>query len=319
MTVMCGEWYGGGMSTNELATIPTTTLEASSPNHFNEVAGGWLTFYRNENTREAYRRDLWDFATWCADVHGITPLVAPEELVNLYADHLAGEGLALSTQARHLAALSSFYKYATRKHAVNVNPAAYVVRPRTSNESPTLGMDKAQAAAFLNAAEAAGPRDYALACLLTLNGLRISEALSLNVGATYAEHAHQVIEVLGKGDKKRRVPIGRRTLHAITAATGERTDGPLLTDSEGARLNRHQARRIVARLARAAGIANPERITPHSCRHTFVTLSLEAGVPLHKVQDGAGHASPETTRRYDRQLNALKGAATYALTDYLDE
>lgn len=307
------------MSTNALATIPTTALEPSSPNHFPEVAGGWLTFYRNPNTRAAYRRDLEAFATWCADVAGITPLAAPEELVNLYAEHLAGEGLALSTQARHLAALSSFYKYAARKHAVGVNPATHVVKPRASNESPTLGLDKEQAGAFLNAAEAAGPRDYALACLLTLNGLRVSEALSLNVGATYAEHAHQVAEVLGKGDKVRRVPIGRRTLHAIAAATGERTEGPLLTDSTGARLNRYQARRIVTRLARAAGIANPERITPHSCRHTFVTLSLEAGVPLHKVQQGAGHASPETTQRYDRQRNALKGAATYALTDYLDE
>lgn len=80
-------------------------------------------------------------------------------------------------------------------------------------------------------------------------------------------------------------------------------------------MNRHQAARAIGRLCRAAGIT--KRITPHSLRHTMVTLSLEAGVPIHLVQDAAGHASPATTRRYDRARHALDGHATYALVQHL--
>lgn len=303
------------MTSSALATTPTATLDRFAPD-VDAVAGGWLSGYRNTNTRAAYRRDLQDFATWCAG-HGADLLTAPEELLNLYAADL--EGLSRATQARRLSALSSFYKYATRRGFTAANPAAYLTRPRTSNESPTLGMDKAQAVAFLEVAETAGPRDYALACLLMLNGLRVSEALALDLEGIYSERGHHVVEVLGKGDKSRKVPLDPRTVHAIELAGEGREAGPVLTDSEGERLNRYQAARIVTRLARAAGVPNPGKITPHSCRHTFVTLSLDAGVPLHKVQDGAGHASPETTRRYDRARGALEGAATYRLAAFLAE
>jgi len=73
----------------------------------------------------------------------------------------------------------------------------------------------------------------------------------------------------------------------------------------------------VRRLARAAGI--DKRLSPHGLRHSFVTCSLEAGVPLHRVQDGAGHADPRTTRRYDRARHALDGHATYALAAFVAE
>ena len=69
------------------------------------------------------------------------------------------------------------------------------------------------------------------------------------------------------------------------------------------------------RVARAAAIT--KKISPHSLRHTMVTLALDAGVPIHIVQDAAGHASPETTRRYDRARHALDGHATYVLAQHL--
>jgi site-specific recombinase XerD len=94
-----------------------------------------------------------------------------------------------------------------------------------------------------------------------------------------------------------------RTVRAIDAALGGRTDGPLLVSNTGGRLDRHDAARIVARLARRAGLT--KHITPHSLRHTMVTLALDAGVSLRDVQDAARHADPRTTRRYDRARHAL--------------
>ena len=89
----------------------------------------------------------------------------------------------------------------------------------------------------------------------------------------------------------------------------------LSTDSSRGPLNRFQATRAIRRLSRAADIT--KHISPHSLRHTAVTLALDAGVPLRDVQDMAGHADPRTTRRYDRARKSLDRHATYTLASYL--
>ena len=80
-------------------------------------------------------------------------------------------------------------------------------------------------------------------------------------------------------------------------------------------MTRYQAARIVRRLAKAAGIT--KTISPHSLRHTAVTLALDSGVSLRDVQDLARHADPRTTRRYDRARGALDRHATYELARFL--
>jgi integrase/recombinase XerD len=116
------------------------------------------------------------------------------------------------------------------------------------------------------------------------------------------------------------------TCAAIDAHLAGRSRGPLLLAGEAPwptdtarlaarRLDRHDAARILRRLARASGITRP--VNPHLLRHTMITLSLDAGVPLRDVQDAAGHADPRTTRDYDRARNALDRHATYQLEAYL--
>jgi integrase len=73
----------------------------------------------------------------------------------------------------------------------------------------------------------------------------------------------------------------------------------------------------VRRLARAAGIPSWARLSPHSLRHTAITLALDAGAHLRDVQDFAGHRDPRTTRRYDRARDTLDRNAAYTLTAYL--
>jgi integrase/recombinase XerD len=278
----------------------------------------WLKSLRNENTRAAYRRDLENFTTWCAEEGG-APVAAGREAIDTYVDSMTAEGMSSPTIVRRLAALSSFYEYAIDAGAIGSNPTARVKRPKMSKVSPTLGLSKSEASAFIRAAEKAGPRDHALALLLIHNGLRVSEVIGFDVSTVRAERGHYVADVYGKGGKVRRAAIDPETRHALELATSGRETGPALIDSNGRRLNRFQVARIVTRLARAAGIENPDRITPHSCRHAYVTLALDAGTDIRDVQEGAGHGSPETTMRYDRARGQLDRSPTYRLAAYLAE
>jgi integrase/recombinase XerD len=91
----------------------------------------------------------------------------------------------------------------------------------------------------------------------------------------------------------------------------------VLTTASGRPWAASEAYRTVQRLARSAGIAHADRITPHSLRHTAITSALDAGSPLRDVQDLAGHADPRTTRRYDRGRHNLDRSPAYALAAYL--
>ena len=103
----------------------------------------------------------------------------------------------------------------------------------------------------------------------------------------------------------------------LDAYIGERT-GPLFVTRTGLRLTRTAAYRLLQRLAHKADIAAAGEISPHSTRHAFATLALDAGVPLRDVQDAMGHSDPRTTRRYDRSRHSLDRHATYAVAAYLD-
>jgi integrase/recombinase XerD len=246
--------------------------------------------------------DLRDFHAWCARI-SIGLLAVRRGHIEAYIRALEEAGRSRATVARRLATLAGFYRYAVQEGALPHSPATHIRRPSVARDSQTLGLDREEAVRFLATAQDASARDHALACLLTLNGLRVSEACAADVVDLGVERAHRVLAVVGKGGQRTLVPLAPRTVRAIDAALGDRTDGPLLVSNNGGRLDRHDAARIVARLARRAGLA--KHITPHSLRHTMVTLALDAGVSLRDVQDAARHADPRTTRRYDRARHAL--------------
>jgi len=201
--------------------------------------------------------------------------VGSRAYVEVYVRQLEHAGRSRATVAQRLATLAGFYRYAVQEGALPHSPVAHVRRPSVARDSQTLGLDREETVRFLAAAEGASARDHALSCLLILNGLRVSEACTADVADLRMERAHRVLAVVGKGDQHTLVPLAPRTVRAIDAALGGRTDGPLLVSNTGGRLDRHDAARIVARLARRAGLA--KHITPHSLRHTMVTLALDAG------------------------------------------
>jgi integrase/recombinase XerD len=128
-----------------------------------------------------------------------------------------------------------------------------------------------------------------------------------------------VLRLQRKGGKRATAPLSPPVVRALEAYIGERTTGPLFATSSGRRLDRTAVWRLVRRLARTAGIAAAEHISPHSARHAFGTGALDAGVPLRDVQDAMGHADPRTTRRYDRSRHSLDRHATYAVAAWLAE
>jgi integrase/recombinase XerD len=164
-------------------------------------------------------------------------------------------------------------------------------------------------------------RAHRLACPLRLNGLRVSEALSLDACYLATVRSHRVARVRRKGGRHQDVVLAPRTAQALDdyleARGGAPAPGPLLITRSGARLER--VRGLEGdRPPGGGGGDRPPRV-PHALRHGFVTAALDAGVPLHRVQDAAGHRDRRTTRRYDRARGALGNHAAYAVGSYFTQ
>lgn len=178
-----------------------------------------------------------------------------------------------------------------------------------------MGVDRDGLRSLLALAASSSPRDDALVSLLVLTGVRISEALGADVADLGAERGHRTLALRRKGGKRQRIALPPRAAEAIERLVGGREVGAIFVTRSERRLDRHPALKTIRALARRAGIEHA--VSPHSLRHSWVTQALDAGCPLHVVQDGAGHADPRTTRRYDRQRNALDGAASYVVAAHV--
>ncbi|GAB4107199.1 site-specific tyrosine recombinase XerD [Micromonospora taraxaci] len=300
-----------------------------------EVTEAWLRNRRlSEHTRDAYRRDVTSWLTWCAG-RDLDPLRATFLHVNEYARALeatigarSGRPLTPATVARRLSALSSWYDFLVKLGAVPANPVSGADRPRVDRDhSATLGLTPEEVDALLAAADAdtgaTAARNRAAIALLADLGLRVGELISLDLTDLGTERGHRSVRFVGKGGKQRRRALTPSSGYAVDAYLAERAaavgvpvtqlTGPLLVTATGGRLDRHSVFRLVRRLARAAGIPAWAKLSPHSLRHAFATTARSEGVPLEDVQDAMGHADPRTTRRYDRDRHNLDRDPAYAV------
>ena len=138
--------------------------------------GGFLAGYSG-NTRLAYQQDLRCFVTWCWN-RNLPVFEVRRTHIELFARSLELGGAARATTARRLSTVASFYRYCTEEEFIATNPAVNVRRPRLRHDSTIHGLDRNELGAFLVQAGLSGARDHALACLLALNGLRVSDALN---------------------------------------------------------------------------------------------------------------------------------------------
>jgi integrase/recombinase XerD len=158
-------------------------------------------------------------------------------------------------------------------------------------------------------------------------GLRIGEALRLDVDALSYNRGQRTVRFVGKGGKRRERAVSAHALEAVdeylaaraaaAAVPVDRLAGPLFAttgrDGQPGRLAEPAAFLLIRRLARYAGLPSAGRLSPHSLRHAFATNARELGVALEDVQDAMGHADARTTRRYDRARHALHRDPSHVL------
>jgi integrase/recombinase XerD len=298
------------------STFTSTALAAAEPVFTQPerlALAGFLAGYTGL-TREAYALDLRQYASWCQQQH-LRLFQARRADIECFARDLEGRGRARATITRRLCTIAGFYKYAVEEELLEHSPAAHVRRPRLDYQSHAVGLDRNELGALLVAAGLGHPAEHALIALLALNGLRVSEATGAKIEALGVERGHRTLVITRKGGKVVTIPLAPRTARAIDLAVGERSDGPVFLATDGRRLDRHGAARIVRQAAHRAGITKP--VGPHTLRHAFITAALDAGVPLRDVQEAASHADPRTTMRYDRARGSLDRHATYIVAAYL--
>ncbi len=276
------------------------------------VATAFLLGYSG-NTRSAYGRDLAAWFDWC-ESHGLAPLAASRAHIDAWARQLGEiDRCSPATVARRLSTLAGFFRYAVSEGVLDRSPVTSVRRPKVGGDSTSTGLDRDELAKLVAVAAEDSARSHVLVLLLGLNGLRISEALSIEVADLDTERGHRVVRIVRKGGKHATVPLAPRTADAIENYLTGRDGGPLFVTTSGNRWHRSEAWRTLRRLARDAVPGKATSLHPHDLRHAFVTLSLDAGATLHDVQDAAGHADPRTTQRYNRARHNLDKHPTYAL------
>lgn len=250
-----------------------------------------------------------------------TPNLPPWK--ELTADHFrrylfdcSKRGMARPTIRLHFAALRTFYKFLTERHALAVNPLKEVLLPKLEKKLPFVltakQIDELLGAPLRVEKSSKAPvwmpaRDAAILELFYSSGLRLAELVALDVSSVdiYSEN----IRVLGKGRKERIVPVGAPALTAIQKYRQEANvqAGPLFLSKLRRRLSRENVWLVLKRYLPHTSI--PANVSPHKLRHSFATHMLDAGADLRSVQALLGHASLSTTQIYTHvTIERLKSA-----------
>ena len=214
-------------------------------------------------------------------------------------------GLAKPTVRLHFAALRTFYRFLTERHALADNPLKQVQLPKLDKKLPVVlnpkQIDALLAAPLTMEKSDKAPtwmpqRDAAILELFYSSGLRLAELAGLDV--RNIDPYSESVRVFGKGRKERVVPVGAIALEAIQKyrhAAGVNT-GPLFINKSRRRLSTRSVWLTMKRYLAHAGI--PSNLSPHKLRHSFATHLLDAGADLRSVQALLGHASLSTTQIY---------------------
>lgn len=289
----------------------------------------WLRYLGAEkrssaNTIAAYERDLQGLLVFLSIHLGGPP--SPGDLGKLtisdfrgFLANRRGDGLTSRSMARVLSSLRSFFRYLDKIEDIHNSAISAVKSPKIPRSIPRpLSEVGAQAVidevALMAVEDWTGARDTAVVTLLYGCGLRISEALSLNVGDLPKGRTDtNTMVVRGKRGRERVVPV----LPVVQAAIAEYarlvphelvTGEALFLGKRGGRLNPRAVQKTMELVRRVLGL--PESATPHAMRHSFATHLLAGGGDLRCIQELLGHASLSTTQHYT-EVDSASLLATY--------
>lgn len=282
--------------------------------HQRDLAKEFLTYIQVEkglarHTLQSYAHDLKRLETWAGKCgKSLAELTRPE--LRKWIASLSREGLAPSSIARAVSAARGFFRFLMIDGHIKIQPTEDLDTPQRFAYLPKFlteeEIDRLFAAPDLSTAE--GIRDRALIELLYAAGLRVSELVGLK--RTDIELHAGLVLCHGKGNKERRVPVGKSAIHwlqqyaAVKQSYGT-TNSPFLFLNRGRPLTRQFAWSMIRRHARKAGL---REISPHTLRHSFATHLLQHGADSRSVQALLGHSDISTTQIYthitDRHLRS---------------
>ena len=214
------------------------------------------------------------------------------------------ENIEKNSLSREISAIKNFYKWLSKENLVKNSAISVISSPRKPKVAPkALDVDDSFEALIevknmaLN--EWQGLRDRAILTLLYGSGLRISEALNLNIGDI--NENSETLRIKGKGNKERIVPLLPIVWKNIAAYLKKcpyklQAGEPLFLGARGERITARVVQRQVKKLRLYLGL--PDTFTPHALRHSFATQLLEQGTDLRSLQELLGHSSLITTQRY---------------------
>ena len=277
---------------------------AAAEQPFDELIQHWLATLATTNTRDAYAVDLARFGQWCVAQQAVPFRADPATIVAFHAAQQAA-GHSVATQRRRWSALSSFYQYALDNGIIDTNPAATSGRPRLPADatSSTIILHAEDVDAYLAAAEAFDPRLDALVSLIVFDGLKLGEALALDIDDVRGRTPNMTIRVRRRnGD--RRVKLQARSARAVSRCVGRRSDEPLFTGPPRGgvthRLTRFGADHLLKKLATTG-----TPISANALRRFHITTHHATGADLDNVRTRAGLDDIRTVRRLlpDRVAN----------------
>lgn len=275
-----------------------------------------------QNTLDAYRRDLEDFAAFVGRKGSSLAAVRPDE-ISAYLKSLSESGLAASSRARRISALRQLYKFLAAEEIVDSDPALGFAGPRKERTLPKT-LSVAEVERLLETTEQRANADglagrnlvralrlHALLEVLYATGMRVSELVSLPRRVLTGDD--RVLTIKGKGGRERIVPLNAKARAALlrfinVGQNGEPGVAPMLSTrwlfpSKGAdgHLTRQRLAQELKEVALEAGL-DPERVSPHVLRHAFASHLLDRGADLRAVQQLLGHADISTTQIYTHVL-----------------
>jgi integrase/recombinase XerD len=256
----------------------------------------------SDNTVSSYAADLAKLARF-AEKEGLEETQKLDAVtITRFLVDLDRSGLAARSAARHLSAVRGFCRFLVRERQAPSDPTSLLSPPKLGRRLPKF-LTTEEVTNLLNAPDPKKPRelrDRAMLSLMYAAGLRVSELCGLRIQDV--DRRRLVVSVLGKGGKRRLVPIALAAMEDLEAYLVERArvakpgEVSLFVSSWGGALTRQAFWKLVLKYARRSGIA--KSISPHKLRHSFATHLLEGGADLRSVQAMLGHTNIATTEIY---------------------
>ena len=257
------------------------------------------------NSVEAYLADLEKFELWSESQGWKGPLEMNQKRIQKFPEWIADLGFQATSQARIISGVRSFYKFLVMEDSLAESPADFLEPPKTGRKLPVVLSEEEIDAmiAAVDRSTAEGERNVAMLETLYSCGLRVSELVGLRMTQVHAMEGF--VQVVGKGNKERLVPLGGRALKHIRLYVDQvrvhlniqpSARDIVFLSKRGGPVSRQSVFLIIKALALKAGVR--KNISPHTFRHSFATHLVEAGADLRAVQEMLGHESITTTEIY---------------------